>query len=315
MSAESSISNSQIHDYEQIAQRVRLSESGRKPKAALILPCDDDMLKMFVEAVTAGLIDPVILGDQQLVGKQISALGAPFEDVRHVDVKDIETTYRAAVKMAVSGKLDLLVCGTVTPVDLLRILLDKGAGFVGGENTLSHVAAMKPDLYAKLLFVTDAAVNMEPDLRCKLALTTNAVNVARRLGIRKPRVALIAAVEKVHPHMPATVDAAVIARMGDRGQIQNALVDGPLSFDVAVDPEAARAKGITDSLVAGQADILIAPNIETANGIYRAMSLYGRADVGGVIYGGKIPVVYNACSEPQANKLNSIVLGAALAVR
>ena len=156
---------------------------------------------------------------------------------------------------------------------------------------------------------------MEPGLKCKLALINNAVAFAGKVGLDLPRVALIAAVEVVYTQMQVTMDAAVIAKMGERKQIEGAFVDGPLSFDVAISTEVAHskgiaeAKGITNSPVAGQADILIAPNIETANGIYKAVGLYGKAEVGGVICGGKTPVILSSRSETVKNRLNSIVLG------
>lgn len=304
-----------VHNYEHITRRARQIAGRRKPRAALVMPCDEDTLDAFLKIIAEGLIDPVVFTDEQPAAKRISKLDRSSAGTRIVSAASPEEAYVAAVSTAVRGEVDLIVCGRITPVYLLRILLDKDAGFIDAERTLSHIAVMKPARYEKLLLVSDAAVNMEPNLRCKLAIVNNAVSVARNLGITTPRVAVIAAVERVLPQMPATVDAAVIARMGDRGQIKDALVDGPLSFDVAVDPTAARTKGISDSPVAGQADILIAPNIESANGIYRAMSLYGRAEVGGIIYGGRTPVVYNARSEPAGNKLNSIVLGTVLAAR
>jgi phosphate butyryltransferase len=156
--------------------------------------------------------------------------------------------------------------------------------------------------------LTDGAVWPEPDLPRKIDLIFNLVSVSRALGLDRPRIAVVAAVEAIYPQMPVTLDAAVLAKMAERGQIRGALVDGPLSYDVAVDMEAAQAKGIRHSAVAGQADAMLASSIEVANGVYLAMSLYGRCDIGGVIAGGLVPVAASFPSDSLSSRFHSILL-------
>ncbi|UCD62663.1 MAG: phosphate butyryltransferase [Candidatus Zixiibacteriota bacterium] len=302
-----------VTDFSGIVERTtRAVAAGRKPRAGLILPSDLSALNTVCRAASLNLVEPVLIGDEPLARKNLARLDEPPGHIEILDFREPDMAMQAAVGMAASGQLDLLVSGRVSQRDLLRTLLDRRYGFVSRE-ILSHVAVMKPALYDRLFFLTDAAVNIEPDLECKLRIIENAVEVARIIGVDRPRVALIAAVDMVYTQMPVTTDAAVIAKMAERGQIENAWVDGPFSFDVAVDDLAARAKGIKDSPVAGRADIVIAPGLETANGVYRAMSLYGEADIGGVIFGGAVPVVMNLRTEPDQSRLNSIILGTLIA--
>jgi phosphate butyryltransferase len=156
--------------------------------------------------------------------------------------------------------------------------------------------------------LTDGGVVVQPDLMVKLNLISNMVYLANSIGLVNPRIAVVTAVEAVYPQMQATLDGAILAKMAERGQIKGACVDGPLSFDIAVDMLAARAKGITNSPVAGQADGLLAPCIEVANGVYNAMTLYGHCEIGGVIVGGKVPLAVNTRADSQQARFHSIVL-------
>ncbi len=300
----------EVSTFKQILDRAgKMIAQNGKPRAALMVPSDDITLRAFATAADKGLIEPFIIGDEALARKKAAALKLDFGSANFLDVNQPDLAVQAALKMAVSDEVDMLVLGRYPTVDLLAMLLDKSGGFVKKGRILSHVAVIKPSRYKKLLFLTDAAVNMEPDLKIKLALVNNAVEFANTVGVDMPRVAVVAAVEVIYPQMPVTMDAAVISKMADRKQIKGAYVDGPLSFDIAVDLFAAHSKGITDSKVAGQADIILAPNIETANGIYRAMSLYGKSELGGIICGGKVPVIVNSHSDSVETRFNSIMLG------
>lgn len=300
----------ETHSFEQIIEKASQLVSKQGPmRAALAVPSDMKTLRSFILAAEKGLIEPHLVGDEKLAVKNAGENDINIEGIRFIDIREPNLAVQAAAKMAIAGEIDIFVNGRVPAIELLKQLLEKETGFVDKGRILSHVAVMKPSLYKKLLLITDAAVNMEPDLKTKLAIIDNAVNVANLIGIDMPRVAVIAAVEVVYPQMPVTMDAAIISKMADRKQIRGAYVDGPLSFDVAVDMFAAHSKGITDSMVAGQADILLAPDIATANGVYRAMSLYGNAVMGGVVIGGKVPVVLSSRSDSVENRLNSITLG------
>lgn len=298
-----------VNSFEHLIERAQQQALTTCPRTALVVPSDPETLKAFSMAAEMRLIEPWLIGDEQLVLRKAAELGLNLESATFIDIRQPDLAVSAALKMAVAGELNLLVKGRMATVDFLQILFDKSLGFVHSGHTVSHVAVIKPTLYPKLLFLTDAAVNVDPDLKCKLALIENAVKLASHVGVKMPRIAMLAAVEVVYPQMPVTMDAAIIAKMADRGQIKGAYVDGPLSFDTAVDMFAAEAKGIKNSPVAGQADILIAPNLETANGVYKAMTLYGRAELGGVILGGRVPVALGSRSDSVENRFKSIALG------
>lgn len=300
----------ETHSFAQILVRARDAvASARKPRTALVVPSDVDMLVAFGRAIQSDLIDPFLVGDEGLAKRKASERGVNIDQAKFIDIKEPDLAVKAAARMGSAGEIDLIVKGRVPTMDFLELLRDKDASFMVKGRVASHVAVIKPALYRKLLFLTDGAVNEEPDLRCKLALVDNLVNFCGVVGVTMPRVAVLAAVEAIYPQMPVTTDAAVIAKMAERRQIKGAYVDGPLSFDIAVDRFAAHAKGITDSEVAGQADALLAPNIETADGIYKAMTLYGEAQLGGVIVGGTVPVALSSRADSADNRFNSIVLG------
>ena len=298
------------HNFEQIITKAVMAASKKGPvRAAVAVPSDIKTLKAFVSAVEKGLVEPYLVGDERLARKNADENGVNIDTARFININEPDMAVRMAMKMSAAGEIDLLINGRVPAVIFLKQLVEKEASFVTKGNTISHVGVMKLALYKKLLLISDAAVNTEPNLKTKLAIIANAIRVASLIGIDMPRVAIIAAVEIVHPQMPVTMDAAIISKMADRKQIEGAHVDGPLSFDVAVDMFAAHSKGIKDSMVAGQADILLAPDIATANGVYRAMSLYGNASMGGIIVGGKVPVVLNSRSDSVDSRFNSIALG------
>jgi phosphate butyryltransferase len=207
----------------------------------------------------------------------------------------------------------MIVPGRMTPEDTVSILRADNLGFVAPGRVMSHVGVLKSTRYPKLLLVTDGLVHEQPDLKTKIDLLGNLARVAKTIGVADPRTAIVAAVEVIYPQMPVTTDAAVLAKMSDRGQIKGVRVDGPLSFDVAVDTFAAESKGITKSEVAGQADAILASTKLVAQGVYQAMSLYAECASGGVLVGGRVPVAVNFVSEPVASRFNSILLAVLLA--
>jgi phosphate butyryltransferase len=298
-----------VHTYAQIFERARAKTKERRVRAALVDINDVNILKAFARAESEGLIDAVVFGDKGLLTKICDDNQIEFRNVRieHAFQRDLAVIN--AAKMAFDQHLDLIVKGRVFTADMLTVLFDLGSYFLSREHCVSHVAVLKPERYAKLLMLTDSAVIVEPDLRTKVQMIDNIVKVANMIGIEMPRVSVLAAVESVYPQMPVTTDAAIVSKMAERGQIKGCYVDGPLSFDMSVDMAAARAKGATGSLVAGQADALLAPNIEVANGVYKAMSLFGRCQTGGVIIGGRVPIALGSRVDSAESKFNSILLG------
>jgi phosphotransacetylase len=297
-----------VHTFEAVLAQAADKASRRRPRAALVVPSQVVTLRASLRAKRDGLIDLLIIGDRALLEKHAAEEALDISGIDILDMNQPNMAVMAAAKLAQQGELDMIVQGRVPVAEMLSDLLKNDAAFRVKDRTLSHVAVLKPAKYAKLLLLTDSAVVVAPDLKAKIDLLGNLLAVATSIGVPNPRVAVLAAVEVIYPQMAATMDAAVLSKMCERRQIKGAIVDGPLSFDIAVDMFAAHSKGITNSEVAGQADGLLAPNIEVANGVYNAMTLYGHCDIGGVIVGGRVPVAVNSRADSEQARYNSIAL-------
>jgi phosphate butyryltransferase len=290
---------------------AQILESARKAGPARFVvaqAADSTILEALSEARAAGFARPVLVG----VRNEIAAAAAE----RSLDIggwEIVETASRTdaaaeAVKYVARGDGDILVKGLLQSADLLRAVLSKANGLTTGR-TLSHVGVFRFEESDRFYFVTDAALSIAPDYSQKIDIVQNAVDLAHRLGIPQPIVAMLCAIETVNPEMPATVDAACLAKMAERGAIRGARVEGPLALDNAVNVEAARHKGITSEL-AGRADILVAPNIEAANILYKALIFFAKAEEAGIVMGARAPIVLASRSDSVRNKLYSMALGA-----
>ncbi|MFZ1683527.1 MAG: phosphate acyltransferase [Candidatus Zixiibacteriota bacterium] len=297
-----------IHSYEQILDRAKERATQKKYRATIVFPTDPAMVHAVARAVSEGLFSLSAIGNKQACDAICSAEGVSIPFTDFISIDDPVAAVQRAGEMAADGETDFLIKGKLLTSDFLKILFQHDARFVSKDKTISHVAVLKPARYKKLLMVTDGAVVVLPDLKRKIDLVGNIVRVGKAIGIELPRVALLSAVEVVYPQMPVTVEAAVISKMAERGQIKGAYVDGPLSFDIAVDMFAAHSKGVKNSAVAGQADAMVAPNIETANGVYKAMALYGNCQMGGVLVGGATPVALGSRSDTVEGKYHSLAL-------
>jgi len=302
-----------IHDFDQIRTLAEQMCAARKPRAALVVPSETDTLPAFAKAIGKGLIEPVVIGDEKLFRKNATDVSLDPSAVKTIDINQPDMAVQAAAKIAEAGEIDMIIQGRVDPDHMVSLLTSGDSAFVPAGRIMSHVGVLKTSRYAKLLFVTDGLVHAQPDLSAKIALLGNMARVAKAVGISDPRTAVVTAVEVIYPQMPATTDGAVLAKMSERGQIKGVRVDGPLSFDVAVDPEAAESKGIINSPVAGQADAMLASTRQVAQGIYQAMSLYADCESGGLLIGGRVPVAVNFVTESVPARLNSILLAALLA--
>ena len=310
------MSEKEIISFFQIEKRVkeRVDSNGRFT-AALPVPSDIESLKAVLKAYKNKLIEPILIGDEKLIKNKADENLMSLDGIEILDLNQPDMAIKTATKMAIANEIDFIVKGKGDFNDFVDLLLDEKSDFVSSRKTVSHIAVFKAELYKKLLILTDSFVNIAQDIKQKVAIINSAVKLARQLNIDCPKVAILAAVEVIYPQMPVTVDAAAIAKMSDRKQIPNAIVDGPLSFDIAVDPVAAEAKGITNSKVAGDADIIIPSTIETANGVYKSMSLFAKAEIGGIIYGGKVPVAINPSIDSFENRYNSILLACLMCSR
>lgn len=286
-------------------------KAGRK-RIAVAAAQEHSALEAAHDAWKAGLVDPVLIGDVDAMAKVAAELGIDLSKFAKLPEKDNARAAAKAVELARNGEADMIMKGILDTSVLLKAVLSKETGLNLGRLT-SHVAVMEVPTYHKLLIVTDAAINIAPDLAAKLDIIANAVQVARALGIECPKVALLAAVEKVNAEkMPCTAEAAIITQMQRRGQIKGCVVDGPLALDNAISAESARIKKI-DSPVAGDADILVAPDIEAGNILYKCLLDLGQAKGAGIVVGAGKPVVLTSRADSKETKLASIALAALVA--
>jgi phosphate acetyltransferase len=275
--------------------------------AAIVHPCSPDAILAAIEVRNEGLLEPILVGPEAKIraaaeAAQASLDGMPIESVPHS-----HAAAARAVELAVCGKVAALVKGSLHTDELLGAVVAPGSG-LKTERRISHVYAMDVPAYPKPLIVTDAAVNIQPTLEQKRDICQNAINLLQNLGIAEPRVAVLAAVETVNPRMPATLDAAALTVMAARGQICGAQVDGPLAFDNAISPDAARTKGIV-SPVAGHADILLVPDLESGNLLAKQLIYFAGATAAGLVLGARVPIVLTS----RADSLSTRIASAALA--
>lgn len=287
----------------------------RGPKTvAVACAQDEDALLAVENARKNGIINAILVGDMEKISAIADDNGIDLSGYECINAVDLAEASRTAVSLVSSGKAHLVMKGLVDTAIILKAVLDKEVGLRTG-NALSHVAVfdMKGH-YHKLLLVTDAAMNIAPDLNTKKQIIENAVVVAKALDVELPKVAVLCAKEKVEPKMPATVEAAELQAMNERGEITGCLVGGPLALDNAVSLDAAKLKKISHP-VAGDADILLCPTIEAGNVLYKCLGFLTDAQSAGVIVGAKAPVILTSRADSEDAKLNSIALGVLMAAK
>ncbi len=292
-----------------IEEVIEAARKGGRRRIAVAASQEASALEAVVDAWKNGLAEPILVGDLDATEKIATELGLDISSFMKIEERDLAKSAAKAVELLRSGQADMLMKGIIDTSILLKAALNKEAGLNTGR-LVSHVAVMEVASYHKLLIVTDAAINIAPDLAGKIDIIANAVLAAKALGIELPKVALLAAVEKVVPDkMPCTAEAAVITQMNRRGQIKGCLIDGPLALDNAVSAESARTKKIV-SEVAGDADILVAPDIEAGNILYKCLLDLGGAKGAGIVMGASKPIVLTSRSDSAETKLASIALAA-----
>lgn len=276
--------------------------------AALIHPCDFVSLKGAVDAAESGFINPILIGP----AKRIQAVAEEYEiDIspyRTVDVEHSHAAAARAVELVHTGEAEMLMKGSLHTDEVLGAVVSRGTG-IRTERRISHVFAMDVPTYPKLLLVTDAAVNVAPGLAEKADICQNAIDLSHTLGIEQPKVAILSAMETINPKVESTLDAAALCKMADRGQITGGILDGPLAMDNAINLEAARTKGIV-SRVAGQADVLVAPDLEAGNILAKQLTFLANADAAGIVLGARVPIILTS----RADGVRARRASAALAV-
>ncbi len=272
---------------------------------------DHQSLGAVLKAYNDKIIQPVLIGDEKEI-RRIAAEGKyEIEGIEIINESSVEKISEIAVKMASRGETDVLMKGKIGTSILLKHVLNKEWGLRTG-NLLSHIALFEVETYHKLIAVTDVAMNIAPSLQDKISIVNNSVRCLNMLGVEKPKVAVLGAVEMVNESMQATMDAALLSKMNQRDQIKNCIIDGPLAFDNAISLESAIHKGIR-SEVAGDTDLLLMPDIEVGNVLYKSMVFFARAKVASIILGASVPIVLTSRSDSEQAKYDSILLAAASA--
>ena len=278
---------------------------------AVAVAQDEPVLEAIRDAKKKGIANAILVGDKEKIIFIAKNIGMDATEFEIIDEKDVNKASIVAVQLVSSGKADMLMKGLLETSMFLRAVLNKEVGLRTGKQ-MSHVAVFEIPGYDRLIFLTDAAFNMYPELKEKVAIVKNSVAVAKACGVDLPKVAIVCAVEVVNPNMQATLDAALLSKMNDRGQIKGCIVDGPLALDIAISEEARKHKNV-QSPVAGKADILVLPNIEAANIMYKTLTYGTSAKNGGLLVGTSAPVILTSRADSPETKLHSIALAALVA--
>ncbi|EOC99408.1 bifunctional enoyl-CoA hydratase/phosphate acetyltransferase [Caldisalinibacter kiritimatiensis] len=284
----------------------------RTMKLALAASQDYQSLKAVIEAAEKGIVEPILVGDIEKTKEIATENRLDIEKYEKIDAPSLEESAKVAVKLVSDKKADFLMKGLIDTSILLKEVLNKDYG-LRTDSLLSHVMVYEVPTYHKLLALTDGGMNLLPSLEDKVKILKNTIEVCKALGKDVIKVAVLAAKEKVNPKMPATVDADKLKQMGqDKKFGEEVIVEGPLALDLAVSKEAAKVKGV-ESKVAGDADVLLVPNIEMGNGVGKSLTYFAKGKSAGVIMGAKAPVVLVSRADTHESKLYSIALGSLIA--
>jgi phosphotransacetylase len=290
--------------YEKLLERCASLE----PVAtAVVHPCEISALEGAVEAAALGLIAPWYVGPAEKIRQLASSRNLKLDPDRIVDARHSHESAVKAVELVRLGKAELLMKGSLHTDELLSAVVAREAGLRTGRR-ISHAFIMDVPTYHKVLIVTDAAINIAPTLEDKIDICQNAIDLAISLGVPRPKLAILAAVEMVNSKMPATLDAAALCKMAERGQIRGAILDGPLAFDNAISKEAAAIKGI-NSEVAGDPDILLTPDLEAGNILAKLLSHLAKSDSAGLVLGARVPIILTSRSDSVRARIASCAIG------
>jgi phosphate acetyltransferase len=294
----------------------KLARDAGPLRVAVVHPCDEPSLQGLLAASIdsgVGFIVPVIVAPRGKLEALARTIGADLTRFAIEDVPHSHAAASRAMELVASGAADAVMKGSLHTDELMSAVIAPSSGLLTGKR-ISHCFLVETSAYERPFIITDAAVNIAPDLEQKREIVQNAIDLAHSLGLRHPRVAVLCAVETVNPRMHSTVDAAALAKMAERGQLTGASVDGPLAFDNAVSAYAARIKGIV-SHVAGHADILVVPDLEAGNMLVKQLELLGGAASAGLVVGARVPIILTSRADSIAGRVNSCALAAAVAVR
>jgi phosphate acetyltransferase len=286
--------------YEQLLERC--AKLAPVP-TAVAFPCEESALTGAIEAAQKGLITPILVGPKDQIAAIAKSAGLTLGDLEIVDAPDGPSSAKKAVELIREGRAEVLMKGSLHTDELMSAIVSREGGLRTGRR-ISHAFVMDVPTYHKVLVITDAAINIAPVLEDKVDICQNAIDLAISLGLEKPKVAILAAVETVNSKMPATLDAAALCKMAERGQIKGGLLDGPLAFDNAISKQAAETKGIK-SEVAGDPDILLAPDLEAGNILAKQLSFLANADSAGMVLGARVPVILTSRADSVRSRIAS----------
>ncbi len=293
-----------------ISTFLEMAKAGTKRRIAVAAAEDEPVLMAVKNAMDEGIVTPILVGDEQSIRTISASIGFKLDGIEIINDPKPASASKKAVALIKEGKAEILMKGLVGTADLLKAVLDKENGLRKGA-TISHIAFFESPYYHKLFLVTDAAMNVAPEFKDKVAIIENAVDAYHRLGIPKPKVSVLGAVEVINEKMEATVHAGMLTMMNRRGQIKGCEIDGPFALDNAVSKEACHHKKI-ETEVGGDSDILVCPDIEAANVLYKCLNFLGGAESAAVIMGASVPIVLTSRADSEKTKLNSIALAAAM---
>ena len=293
----------QVRQHEKYERLVAAAKRLPPLVTAVAHPCDESSLRGALEAAEAGIITPILVGPEARIRATARSLDLNVDGLKLIDVSHSQAAAEKAVEIVRTGSAELLMKGSLHSDELLAAVTKRDTGLRTGRR-ISHVFVMDVPTHPQTLFITDAAVNIAPDLKAKRDIVQNAIDLYSGLGLGTPKVAILSAVETVNPDIPSTIDAAALCKMADRGQITGGMLDGPLAFDNAISSEAARIKGIASS-VAGQAQILVVPDLEAGNMLAKNLSFLSQADAAGIVLGARVPIILTSRADNLRTRMAS----------
>src|SRR5262245_58121681 len=286
--------------YDRLIAKAKEAQAAR---TVVVHPCDETSLRGPVEAAELGIIVPILVGPKQKIEAAAKAHKIDISRYEIVDAAHSDDAAAKGVALIREGKGEVLMKGSLHTDELMRAVTSSQTGLRTARR-VSHVFVMDVPTYSETLFITDAAINIFPDLDAKRDIIQNAIDLWTQVGLGTPRVAILSAVETVTSKIPSTIEAAALCKMADRGQITGGILDGPLAFDNAIDPEAARIKGIK-SEVAGRAQILVVPDLEAGNMLAKNLSFMAKADSAGIVLGARVPIVLTSRADSVRSRMAS----------
>ena len=297
--------------HEKYERLIAKAKQVPRMRTVVVHPCDETSLRGAVEAAEVGLMHPILVGPVEKVRAVAKSHGLDISPFELIDTPHSDAAAAKAVEIIREGGAELLMKGSLHTDELMRAVTSSATGLRTARR-ISHVFVMDVPHHAETLFITDAAINIAPDLDAKRDIIQNAIDLFTQIGLGTPRVAILSAVETVTSKIPSTIDAAALCKMAERGQITGGILDGPLAFDNAIDPEAARIKGI-HSPVAGHAEILVVPNLEAGNMLAKNLTFLARADAAGIVLGARVPIILTSRADSVRARLASCAVGVLLA--